>query len=42
MKCEIKHEDMGIGHLWVGGTIMVYNEWGIYGLRVWLWLEWVE
>jgi len=44
VKCKVKHNgDMGIGHLWLimGGAFMAYNGWGIYGLRVWLWLKWV-
>ena len=25
----------------MGGPFMAYNGWGIYDLRVWLWLKWV-
>ena len=25
----------------MGGAFMAYNGWGIYDLRVWLWLKWV-
>ena len=32
-RCEVGHNwDMGMGHLWLNG-------WGIYDLRVWLWLK---
>ena len=36
MKCEVKTQ-RGYGN----GTFMAYNGWGIYGLRMWLWLKWV-
>ena len=39
MKCEVKQ--WAYWHLRpiMGGAFMAYNEWGIYGLRVWLWLK---
>ena len=44
LSVKFKHNgDCGMGHLWLimGGAFMAYNGWGIYDLRVWLWLKWV-
>ena len=40
---KLNNGHIGMEHLRLimVGSFMAYNEWGIYGLRVWLWLKWV-